>query len=142
VDAVLYWELARSVAPARVTVPRLPQNFNWPRFRELFTEKGGINEEVRINPWLADWPAIAAKIAASGFDKRRLVPEKRGELLVPLGPGPWAGTSPFAEPLCFDETPVFPVKKTVGMNLPVDTWVSAQGLLRCSGETWILLPWD
>jgi hypothetical protein len=144
VDAVLYGELGlaaggdpRDDVPSRATVPRLPQNFNWPRFRELFVEGSGINEDVRVDPWLADWQAIAAKIAQSGFDKRRLVPAARKQLSVAVGPGPWIGSSPFAEPLLVEQPPLFPVRE-----MATDTWVSAEGLLRCNKETWILLPWE
>ncbi|MDR2435096.1 MAG: hypothetical protein LBD47_11090 [Treponema sp.] len=137
VDAVLYWELAAAdTDAARAAVPRLPQNFNWPRFRDLFTEEGGINADVLGDPWLADWASIAAKIVQSGFDKRRLTPEARKELPVPAGPGPWIGVSPFSEPLLFEGQPVFRVRETP------DTWVSAEGLLRCTQKTWIFLPWD
>ena len=142
VDAVLYWELARAsaaeeaAAPSRAAVPRLPVYFNWPRFRELFAEGSGINEEVRRDPWLADWPLVAEKTARSGFDKRRLVPAARKKLSVPVGPGPWRGTSPFAEPLRFEGQPEFPVGETV------DVWISVEGLLRCNTAAWILLPWN
>jgi hypothetical protein len=152
VDAVLYWELAAAAAEAaaedaaaadadaagmRAAVPRLPQLFNWPRFRELFAEESGIKEEVRLDPWLADWRTIAGKIAASGFDKRRLVSAARKKLPVPAaGPGPWVGSSPFAEPLLFEGPPEFPVRETP------DTWVSQEGILRCTTQTWIWLPWE
>jgi len=147
VDAVLYWELARAYggapagaagqeeeSPERAAVARLPMNFNWPRFRRLFDDPS-LNAEVRADPWLADWAGIAEKTVKSGFDKRRLVPEARNDLSVPVGPGPWIGASPFAAPLVFEGgvTPVFPVRPTA------DTWVSAEGLLRCNSETWILI---
>ena len=146
VDAVLYRELARFAADAgsaddgltetdnaaRAVTPRLPQNFNWPRFRLLFNDPS-LNAEVRTDPWLADWSGIAVKIIQSGFDKRRLVPETRSSLKVPANPGPWAGSSPFAAPLFFDGIPVFPVRLTA------DTWVCAEGLLRCNTETWIFI---
>jgi hypothetical protein len=149
VDAVLYWELARAASPetgdeVSRAASRFPHYFNWPRFREFFIEESGVNEEVRADPWLADWTAIAAKIVKSGFDKRRLVPEARIEVPVPVGPGPWIGVSPFAEPLDFEKSPVFPVRKTTGANTWVspDTFVSGEGLLRCNREAWIFLPWE
>jgi hypothetical protein len=137
VDAVLFWELAAATPPdSAPTVPRLPVNFNWPRFRELFAENGGINEAVRQDPWLADWTSIAQKTVQSGFDKRRLVPRSRGELAVPVGNGPWTGTSPFADALYFEAPPVFPVSDEA------ETWISAEGLLRCNQEAWLFLAWD
>jgi len=133
VDANLYWELAAAYGAAGQESVRLPWNFNWPRFRLLLSDPT-LNAEVRADPWLADWSGIAAKIVQSGFDKRRLVPEARSVREIPVGPGPWIGASPFAPPLVFEAVPVFPVRQAA------DTWVSAEGVLRCNTETWILLP--
>jgi len=142
VDAALYWEMARVCGGTeeeegleRAAVTRLPMNFNWPRFRRLF-EDPSLNAEVRADPWLADWAGIAAKIVQSGFDKRRLVPEVRSALTVPVSPGPWIGVSPFASPLVFETTPVFSVRPTA------DTWVSRDGLLRCNSKTWIFINYQ
>jgi hypothetical protein len=133
VDANLYWELIAAYGEAGQESVRLPWNFNWPRFRQLFDDPT-LNADVRADPWLADWNGIAAKMVQSGFDKRRLVPETRGRLEIPVGPGPWIGASPFAAPLFFEAVPVFPVRPAA------DTWISAEGILRCNTETWILLP--
>jgi hypothetical protein len=144
IDANLFWELAGvcgiAVSDAGPETDdteraalRQPQNFDWPRFRLLFADPT-LNAEIRGDPWLADWRSIAEKIVLSGFDKRRLVPEPRGKLTVPVGPGPWIGTSPFAPPLLFEGVPVFPVRAAA------DTWVSSEGIVRCNTETWILLP--
>jgi hypothetical protein len=136
VDAVLFWELAaaagRNPEALEAKTPRLPQNFNWPRFRELFAAEG-IHENVRNDPWLADWRGIAKKIAVSGFDKRRLVPRSLEPVPVPAGRGPWAGSSPFAPPLVFapEETPRFPAGEEA------ETWISSGGILRCNRQTWI-----
>jgi len=148
VDAILYRELGFAAAADsgadRAGVPRLPWNFNWPRFRGLSDDEG-VNAAFRENPWLADWPGIAAKIWQSGFDKRRLVPQARKETRVPLSPdiagGPWIGTSPFAAPLVFDGVPVFPVRQATAASPPVDTWVSERGILRCTTETWFFHAW-
>jgi hypothetical protein len=135
VDANLFWELAQAYRGTEEerAVLRVPWNFNWPRFRELFGDPG-LNAEVRADPWLADWHGIAEKIVKSGFDKRRLVPEARSNMEIPVNCGPWIGTSPFTPPLLFETTPVFPVRPAA------DTWVSAEGILRCNAQTWILLP--
>jgi len=133
VDANLYWELAAAYDEAGQESIRLPWNFNWPRFRQLFDDPT-LNADVRADPWLADWRGIAVKIVQSGFDKRRLVPEARSDMEIPVHPGPWIGASPFAAPLLFEAVPVFPVRQTA------DTWVSAEGILRCNTKTWILLP--
>jgi len=151
VDACLYWEMARAyggkgqeenqaeeesperaAGSERAAVKRLPLNFNWPRFRRLFDDPS-LNADVRADPWLADWAGIAAKIVQSGFDKRRLVPEARSALTVLVSPGPWIGASPFAAPLVFETTPIFPVRLTA------DTWVSKEGVLRCNSEAWIFI---
>jgi len=133
VDATLYGEFIAACGEDGQNPTRLPWNFNWPRFRQLFDDPT-LNADVRADPWLADWSAIAAKIVQSGFDKRRLVPEARTGLAIPVNPGPWIGASPFAAPLLFEDVPVFPVRPAA------DTWVSAGGILRCNTKTWILLP--
>jgi hypothetical protein len=144
VDAMLYRELgtASAASPAANTgVSRLPWYFNWPRFRELYDDPG-VNAEFRADPWLADWPGIAARIWQSGFDKRRLVPYPRQKLEVPVGHGPWIGTSPFAEPLLFDSIPVFPVRTSETGSSSVDIWVSAEGILRCTATAYIFRTWE
>ena len=133
IDAAMFLELARAAGSAENAAPhptRLPWNFNWPRFRLLF-EDPALNADVRADPWLVDWPGVAARTVQSGFDRRRLVPEAVVALELPLGHGPWIGTSPFAAPLVFAATPVFPVRPGA------DTWVSAEGLLRANTEAWI-----
>jgi len=132
VDAVFYWELA--LAGGQNTV-KIPANFDWPRFRELFTD-GKTNEAVCENPWLVDWHSVAEKTMNANFDRRRLVPEAAEPTAIPVDPGPWHGTSPFCEPLCFkeDEIPIFPVRP--GLNV----WISPNEILRCSGKTWIIRP--
>ena len=133
IDANLFREFAFLAGGLEErSVPRIPQNFNWPRFRELFNDPA-LNEEVRFDPWLADWKNIAEKTVLSGFDKRRLVPEARTNMKIPVSSGPWTGTSPFAGLIYFDEIPLFPVKTAT------DTWVSAEGILRCNNQTWIFI---
>jgi hypothetical protein len=138
VDACMFRELAEASGTAEGrAVSRLPQNFNWPRFRQLFSDQS-VNENVRADPWLADWHNIAEKTIRSSFDKRRLVPEARTSLKVPVGLGPWIGSSPFAAPLVFDSVPSFPVRNVTGQSA-ADTWVSAEGILHCNTETWMFL---
>jgi len=142
VDATLYWEMTKAwvgtgsataeESPERAAVTRLPMNFNWPRFRRLFDDPT-VNADVRADPWLTNWAGIAAKTVQTGFDKRRLVPEPRSTLTIPVNPGPWIGSSPFADPLIFETTPVFLVRPTA------DTWASKQGILRCNSEAWIFI---
>jgi hypothetical protein len=135
IDANLFWEIALAYETndaGKAAVPRLPWNFNWPRFRELFDDSS-LNTDIRADPWLANWHTIAEKIVLSGFDKRRLVPETRITTEVPVGPGPWISVSPFAPPLFFEAVPSFSVRPSG------DTWVSNEGILRCNAETWMLI---
>lgn len=133
VDASLFREFALLGGGAgQPSVPRVPQNFNWPRFRDLFGDPS-LNADVRSDPWLADWHVIAQKTVESGFDKRRLTPESRTSRAIPVNSGPWAGTSPFAAPLVFAGIPSFPVRAAT------DTWVSAAGILRCNNQAWIFV---
>jgi hypothetical protein len=129
-DAVFYWEMAYANGGNAL---RVPSNFDWPRFRELF-KTDALNEAVRNDPWLANWRYIAEKTVESGFDRRRLVPEASVSLNIPVSGGPWYGTSPFSEPLSFSrgENPLFPVRP--GVNV----WVSSEGILRCNGKAWVL----
>jgi hypothetical protein len=137
VDAFFYHALLRAPDPASAKAGlRVPQNFDWPRFREAFLDTG-ISEGVRADPWIADLREIAAAVVQSGFDKRRFKPASREELEIPVPRGPWIGTSPFASPLLFeDDLPVFSVRP----GLEGDTWYSAEGVLRCAGKTWVFHP--
>jgi hypothetical protein len=136
VDAFLYWELARAaagdIAAIEAKTPRIPTNFNWPRFRELLAGDE-LKEEIRSDPWLADWHTIAEKTAHSGFDKRRITAGAREETPLPVPCGIWIGTSPFAAPLRFEEgeTPVFPLREET------DLWINTAGLLRANKKAWI-----
>jgi hypothetical protein len=129
-DTVFYWELALANDDKET---KIPANFDWLRFRELFETKV-LSETVCKDPWLVDWRSVAEKTINSNFDRRRIVPQGFESVKIPVGSGPWYGSSPFAEPLFFneDEIPVFPVRP--GINV----WISGEGILRCSGKTWVL----
>jgi hypothetical protein len=129
-DSVFYWELAFANDQ---DVTKAPANFDWLRFRELF-KTDVLSSAVIKDPWLIDWRFVAEKTIDSNFDRRRLVPQTTEPLNVPVSAGPWFGTSPYSEPLFFDEKvmPVFPVHS--GINV----WVSSQGILRINGKTWVL----
>jgi hypothetical protein len=131
-DTVFYWELAFA---NNQNALKLPANFDWPRFRELF-ETEALNEAVVKDPWLVDWRNVAEKTIASNFDRRRLVPQATEPAAIPVSAGPWYGTSPFEEPLSFAEEapPVFPTRP--GVNV----WISGEGILRCNGNTWVFTP--
>jgi len=132
-DTVFYMELAFANTE---NSSKIPANFDWPRFRELFdTDK--LNQAVREDPWLVDWRSAAEKTISSNFDSRRLIPESAESLPIPVPSGTWYGTSPFAKPLFFADgvTPEFPVRP--GLNL----WFSAHGILRVSGKAWVFSAW-
>jgi hypothetical protein len=136
VEALVYRELAaHAEVPAKGT-PRLPHYFNWPRFRALL-EGPDLHEEVQQDLWSADWKGICLKIAQSGFDRRRIVPQPWKELLVPVNyEGPWIGTSPFGKPVY--QEPGHILRLQISKN--GDTYVSSEGLLRCTQEAWMWLP--
>jgi len=128
-EVVFYQELAM-VNNQKIT--KIPANFDWPRFRELFQSET-LNEEVRKNPWLVNWRSVAEKTISGNFDKRRLVPEKTELKKIPVPSGPWYGTSPFAQPLLFENNEaIFPIRS--GVNV----WVSSDGILQVNGNIWML----
>jgi hypothetical protein len=134
-DAWVYLCL-RDAGSASEDPNRQPHYFNWPRFRALM-ESEDIAEEVRLDPWLADWRDVAEQTAASGFDRRRIKPVKTEDLLVVIPQsGVYLGASPFQEPLFWEEEQFVLLPVTEG----VDTYVTAQGLLRCTRGSWIWLP--
>jgi hypothetical protein len=147
VDAWFYQALDRAAldrAPVEKATagdaepPRRGGNFNWPKFRELFSDPS-VPQEIREDPWRADWEAVAEKTLSSGFRKQWLVVVETSPLSISAPPGPWISPSPFAGPLEFGAGPcVFPV----GPGPAVQAWYSAWGILHCSGKSWMLLPWE
>jgi hypothetical protein len=128
VDAVFFRELA-----ALADEKRLPHNFNWVRFRKLFSD-GDLPESVLQDPWLADWKTIAAKTVSSSFDRRRIAAQKGSSLnfTAPSG-GPWIGTSPFTREQ--DWQPGDAV--TVKVIKTVDIYFCPDGILRCASNAFI-----
>jgi hypothetical protein len=136
VEALVYRELAAHAESSRQGTPRLPHYFNWPRFRALL-EGPKLPEEVRQDLWSADWQGICRKITQSGFDQRRIVPQPREELRVPVrSGGTWIGTSPFGEPVYQEAGTV--LQLLVSGN--GDTYLSSKGMLRCTQEAWMWIP--
>ena len=133
VDAVLWKELAAAERATSAAGGRLPWYFDWPRFRELM-ESENVPAAVREDPWLADWEAIAGKTIQSGFDRRRIVARKFSELSIPYLGGRWTGSSPFAPLLEVSGEDSLVLK----VSSSVDTWVSSQGILKCSTSGWVL----
>jgi hypothetical protein len=140
VDAWFYraLEWAAREGAGDLEAPKRGRNFNWPRFRALFSDPS-VPQEIREDPWRADWEAVAEKTLRSGFRKQWLVPMETTARSIPVPPGPWVSPSPFSPALEFGSgPPVFPV----GPGPGVQAWYSAGGILHCSGESWMLLPWE
>jgi hypothetical protein len=138
IAAFLYLELARHTDQNST---RQPQYFNWQRFRELL-ESDAIPEDVRSDPWLADWKTIAKKTVSSGFDSRRLTAIQPLEISLPApADGPWIGTSPFSSPIAttgeggLEKTHILRVRDTI------EAYVSRDGVLRISSNAWLWIGW-
>ncbi|MDR2792285.1 MAG: hypothetical protein LBB61_01280 [Treponema sp.] len=136
VAAFLYLELARHTDQSSI---RQPHYFDWQRFRELL-ESDIVPEDVRSNPWLADWKTIAKKTVSSGFDRRRITAIKPLEISIPAPvDGAWIGTSPFSAPITATgergETLILQVCDAI------DAYVSKDGVLRVSSNAWIWIGW-
>jgi hypothetical protein len=116
---------------------RRPDCFDWPRFRSLL-ESGDIPPEIRADPWLAEWDAVAEKTVQSGFDRRRIQVRSSESLTASVPwPGPWAGTSPFTEVRQWEagETVTIEAVPEAG------TLVSPGGMLRYNRDGVIRIPW-
>ncbi|MDR0382828.1 MAG: hypothetical protein LBH50_02455 [Spirochaetaceae bacterium] len=132
-DAVFYRELA-----ALAGEKRLPHNFNWARFRKLFSD-GDLPESVLQDPWLADWKTIAAKTVSSSFDRRRITARKSPSFSFTVpSDGPWIGTSPFMREQRWQAGAVVTVKARDS----VDIYFSPSGILYCSpgASIWRIYP--
>jgi hypothetical protein len=117
---------------------RQGKNFDWPGFRALFSDSA-LPPELRSDPWLADWEAIAERTIRSGFRRQWLNTAETASLNIPAPPGLWISPSPFAPPLAAEGgTTGFKVQGGPG----VQAWYSAAGILHCAGTNWILLPWE
>ena len=127
VDAVFFRELA-----ALNSEKRLPHNFNWRRFRELFSG-GVLSEDILLDPWLADWKTVAARTAMSGFDRRRINSRKLTSIsLTAPASGPWIGTSPFMRAGDWEKGETVTIKT----GEAVDSYFCPSGVLRCSPDAW------
>jgi len=126
VDSIFYWEL---LLANENNYSRIPANFDWPRFRDLF-----YTDRLNGDPWLVNWRSVAERTVSGNFDTRRLVPESAESRVIPVSSGgPWYGVSPFTEPLVFleGELSVFPIRS--GVNV----WISSDGVLRINGNAWV-----
>jgi hypothetical protein len=134
VDAVLWRALSRADNAKREAV-----SFNWKRWREAWND-GSFPSAAVFDPWLCDWESIAAKMAASGFDKRRVVAMNYPRLVLSgeAWEGMWYGSSPFDRGTSvrsgeYLSLPLVP---------PVAIAFSDRGLIRYSNAGVLLFPWD
>jgi hypothetical protein len=133
IDACFWKELA--AAEKGIAGGRFPWKFDWPRFRELLNSDN-VSEEIRADPWTADWKAIALKTSESGFDRRRIVSRKKREIAVSGLDTEWINTSPFAGPRRAASGELL----RLPAGTQVETWVSRLGILRCTQAVWVFLP--
>jgi hypothetical protein len=102
VEANFYRELALAQAQPGSDGARAPRYFDWPRFRTLLLTE--IPDELREDPWLANWQNIAEKTALSGFRKSLIKAEERTPMGITVPQeGLWIGSSPFKTPCFWEE---------------------------------------
>ena len=92
-EAYFYRELdnVRSQNPSN----RFPEYFDWKRFRTVLREDAP--EDLRADPWLADWKNIAESTVRSGFRSTLLRADTRTDTEVSIPhAGPWFGASVFS----------------------------------------------
>jgi hypothetical protein len=144
-EAWFYRALASSLAAAAsseeglsaVEAERRPDRFDWPRFRNLL-RSDDVPQEIQEDPWLAGWDTIAAKTVQSGFDRRRIQVRSGESLTISVPwPGPWAGSSPFAEIRFWNTGEIV----TVEASAEADTLISAGGMLRYNINGTVRVPW-
>ena len=108
-EAYFYRELDKA-QELNTGTNRKPAYFDWKRFRSFFGEETA--EELRNDPWLANWKDIAEKTVRSGFRKSYVRVENRTakEITIPHA-GPWLCASPFKKPEIWEkeEIVIFPV---------------------------------
>jgi hypothetical protein len=140
VDAAFWRGLSRAAGAAGAAAgQREAVAFNWKRWRAAWKDGTFPPDAVR-DPWLCDWESIAAKVAASGFDKRRIAAAHYSRLELPGAswPGVWYGSSPF------DAGISAPPDEILSLPLvpPSAFAFSNTGLLRYSPQgSFIHLPW-
>jgi hypothetical protein len=111
---------------------RAPEFFDWKRFRTFLREEAP--DEIRLDPWLADWKAIAERTVNAGFRSSYLRAETRIEtdIIIPHD-GPWLGASPF-RPVEFWE-------KNQIVSLPLSSrpeiFVCSGGMISTSIHAWL-----
>jgi hypothetical protein len=124
---------AAAVGAAARGTSRRPEYFDWSRFREL-RQGPDIPPEIREDPWLADWKAIAVQTVQSGFDRRRIrLPEQEDLWERHPGEGPWIGNSPFAAARPWASGERVNLEAVAGIR----AYLSPGGILRYSRDAWI-----
>jgi hypothetical protein len=135
IDAYFYRELDK--ARSLNTSNRVPEYFDWKRFRTLLWQDAP--EDLREDPWLADWQDIAEKTVKSGFRQSLLKIEtrKNTSFVLPQD-GPWIFAS------VFQPAQSWPSESTI--TLPVgkhpEILACPAGFLSVTakGQLWSLFP--
>ena len=135
--AVFFRELRRAAAGGGAHAgARRPEYFDWPRFRALL--QNDAPENVRADPWLADWKAVAEAAVRSGFSKTlvKAAPRTETAAFIPRD-GPWLGPSPF-DPLRLWE----PGERIIPLTARPQIYVCPGGILTLSAaaSSWRPFP--
>jgi hypothetical protein len=133
-EANFYRELTLARSLPGADPRRIPQYFDWPRFRSLLREEA---EELRDDPWLADWKNIAEKTVLSGFRKSlvKAAPRTPVELRIPCE-GPWFSASPFREQEFWEEG----YRAVLALSSGPEIYLCSRGILHLSSELQLWEP--
>jgi hypothetical protein len=135
VEAYFYRELEKAQA-LNTGTNRMPAFFDWKRFRSLLRENS--SEELRLDPWLADWKDIAEKTVRSGFRQSYVKTAARATInvIIPHN-GPWLAASPFRLPQYWEEN------EEVSLLIPArpEIFVCPGGRLSVSENACIWVPY-
>ena len=114
---------------------RLPEYFDWKRFRTLLRE--GTQEELRRDPWLANWKHIAENTLRSGFRSSLLRADTRinTEVTIPHE-GPWFGASVFSPIRLWEEGEIL----IIPLSSRPEILVCPGGILHISAQNRLWMP--
>jgi len=133
-DAYFYRELDKAQS-LNTGTNRKPEFFDWKRFRSLLRET--VPEELKADPWLADWKDIAERTVRSGFRQSYIRAEARTSTVITIPhSGPWLFASPFRPPEAWLEDE----EVNLLLSPRPETLVCPGGRLSVSEYTWIWIP--
>ena len=117
------------------TTNRVPEFFDWKRFRTLLRKEAP--DEIRLDPWLADWKSIAERTVRSGFRSSYVRADTRTDMdiIIPHA-GPWLGASPFRPAESWGAGEEISLLLTPRPEI----FVCPGGMLSVSAYTWLWTP--